>query len=123
VAPLTDKRYLESSASRLELYDSIWDSLELVWRRTAQALPQSRPVLVTSDHGYVYLGPGLSDRSLDGKDRPLKGKRFREYSEEGRLPEEAPEFFIHRQRRLVTIKGRCHNHPQAPSPSQSLYPS
>jgi hypothetical protein len=116
-----DRRYLDSTASTLEFYDSIWDTLELVWKRTVQVLPPSRPVLVTSDHGYVYLGSGLSDRSLDGKDRPLKGKRFREYSEEEPLPEESPEFFIDRERRLAVIKGRCHNHPQAPSPSQSLY--
>jgi hypothetical protein len=116
-----DRRYLDSTASTLEFYDSIWDTLELVWKRTVQVLPPSSPVLVTSDHGYVYLGSGLSDRSLDGKDRPLKGKRFREYSEEELLPEESPEIFIDRERRLAVIKGRCQNHPQAPSPSQSLY--
>ena len=42
-----------------------------------QAVPPDRPVLVTSDHGYVFLGSGLSDPSLKDVDRPLEGKRFR----------------------------------------------
>jgi hypothetical protein len=64
---------MDSTASDAGFYDGIWDSLEIVWRRTVQALPLSRHVLVTSDHGYIFLGTGLSDRNLDGKDRPLKG--------------------------------------------------
>jgi hypothetical protein len=116
-----DTRFMDSTASTAEFYDGIWDTLELVWKRTVQALPPSRYVLVTSDHGYVYLGPGLSDRSLDGKDRPLKGKRFRQFPDDEPLPTDAPELFLDPERRLAVVKGRCHNRPQAPSPSQSLY--
>ncbi|MBU2652418.1 MAG: hypothetical protein KKA81_15930 [Bacteroidetes bacterium] len=112
---------MDSTASEARFYDGIWDSLEIVWRRTVQALPPSRHVLVTSDHGYVFLGPGLDDRNLDRTDRPLKGKRCRQFQEGEPLPEEAPELFIDRERRIAVIKGRCHNRPQAPSPSQSLF--
>jgi len=116
-----DGRFMDSTASEARFYDGIWDSLEIVWRRTVQALPPSRHVLVTSDHGYVFLGPGLDDRNLDRTDRPLKGKRCRQFQEGEPLPEEAPELFIDRERRIAVIKGRCHNRPQAPSPSQSLF--
>ncbi len=37
------------------------------------------------------------------------------------MPAEAPELFIDRERRIAVIQGRCHNRPQAPSPSQSLF--
>ncbi len=116
-----DRRFMDSTASTAEFFDSIWDTLEIVWKKTVQALPPSRPVLVTSDHGYVYLGSGLSDRSLDGKDRALNGKRSREFNQGEPLPMEAPELFIDRERRVAAIKGRCHNRPQAPSPAQSVY--
>jgi len=116
-----DKRFMDSTASTAEFFDGIWDTLEIVWKKTVQALPSSRHVLVTSDHGYVYLGPGLSDRSLDGKDRALNGKRSREFAKEEPLPTEAPELFVDRERRLAAIRGRCHNRPQAPSPAQSVY--
>jgi hypothetical protein len=116
-----DGRFMDSTASTVEFFDGIWDTLEIVWKKTVQAFPPSRPVLVTSDHGYVYLGPGLSDRSLDGKDRALNGKRSREFAKEEPLPTEAHELFVDRERRLAAIKGRCHNRPQAPSPAQSVY--
>ena len=92
-----------------------------MWQRTVQALPASRHVLVTSDHGYVFLGPSLSDRNLDRPDRPLKGKRFYEFTADEPLPDEAPGLYIDRVRRVAAIKGRYHNRPQAPHPAQSLY--
>jgi hypothetical protein len=116
-----DRRFMDSTASTEEFFDGIWDTLEIVWKKTVQALPPSRHVLVTSDHGYVYLGPGLSDRNLDGMNRVLNGKRSREYTEEEPLPTEAPALFVDRERRVAAIKGRCHNRPQAPSPAQSVY--
>jgi len=116
-----DLRFMDSTASTTQFYDGIWDTLELVWKRTVQALPSSRHVLVTSDHGYVYLGPGLSDRSLDGKDRHLKGKRFRQFMSDEPLLRDIPELFVDHERRIAVIKGRCHNRPQAPSSAKSLY--
>ena len=112
---------MDSTASGADFYDGIWDSLDLVWQRTVQALPASRPILVTSDHGYVFLGSGLSDRNLDRQDRPLRGRRFAAFPQEEPLPGEEPGLFIARAKRLAVIKGRYHNKPQAPHPSQSLY--
>ena len=74
--PIPGPRYTDSTAVDETLYDALWDGLELVWQRTVQAVPPDRPVLVTSDHGYVLLGEGLSDPSLKDVDRPLEGKRF-----------------------------------------------
>jgi len=116
-----DLRFMDSSASSAEMYDGIWDGFDLVWRNTVQAIPPERSILVTSDHGYVFLGAGLSNQNLEGKDRPLKGKRCREFEEEEELPHSNPQIWIDRTRRIGAIKGRCHNRPQAPGPSQSLY--
>lgn len=116
-----DLRFMDSTASNAEFYDSIWDTLELVWLRTVQALPPSRTVLITSDHGYVFLGPGFSDRGLDGSDQPLNGKRFREFAPDEPLPEESAGLYVDSDRRVAVIRGRCHNRPQAPSPSRSVF--
>jgi len=117
-----DLRFMDSTASNADLYDGIWDSLELVWKNTVQALPVAHQVLVTSDHGYVFLGAGLSDTNLEQLDKPLKGKRFREFEIDESLPdEETTGLFVDPARRLAVIQGRCHNRPQAPSPSKSLY--
>ncbi|MBW1895892.1 MAG: hypothetical protein JRI47_02430 [Deltaproteobacteria bacterium] len=107
--------------SKLVQRHEFWDGFDLVWRNTVQAIPPNRTVLVTSDHGYVFLDAGLSDQNLEGKDRPLKGKRYRKFSEDEGLPENNPHIWVDRTRRIGAIKGRCHNRPQAPSASQSLY--
>lgn len=116
-----DMRFMDSTAASAEMYDAIWDTLGLVWQRTVQALPLKRKVLVTSDHGYIFLGSGLSDPSLDRYDRPLMGKRYREFPAEEPMPENQPGLWIDTHRQLAMVTGRYHNRPQAPSPSQSIY--
>jgi hypothetical protein len=116
-----DMRFMDTHAASAALFDSIWDMLETVWMRTVQKVPASRPVLVTSDHGYIFLGPGLSEPRLKGVDRPLEGKRFREFSTTEDLPAKGPGLWINPARRLAVLAGRVHNRPQGPSPSNSLY--
>lgn len=116
-----DMRFMDTHAATAALFDSIWDMLETVWMRTVQKVPQSRPVLVTSDHGYIFLGPGLSEPRLNGVDRSLEGKRYREFPANEELPYKKPGLWIDPIRRLAVVAGRVHNRPQAPSPSNSLY--
>jgi hypothetical protein len=116
-----DQRYTDSTAVDETLYDALWDGLELVWQRTVQAMPQDRPILVTSDHGYVYLGAGLSDPALKDVDRPLEGKRFKTFNADETLPAPRPGLWVDRQRRLAVLAGRGHNRPHGPSASRSVY--
>jgi hypothetical protein len=116
-----DQRYTDSTAVDETLYDALWDGLELPWQRTVQAVPPDRPVLVTSDHGYVFLGAGLSDPALKDVDRPLEGKRFKVFAGEETLPARRPGLRVDAQRRLAVLAGRGHNRPQAPSASRSVY--
>ena len=117
-----DQRYTDSTAVDETLYDALWDGLELAWQRTVQAVPLDRPVLVTSDHGYVFLGAGLSDPSLKGVDRPLEGKRFRTFGSHEALPASHPGLWGGSENAgSPMLAGRCHNRPQAPSASRSVY--
>lgn len=116
-----DMRFMDTHAASPELFDSIWDMLETVWMRTVQAVPSSKPVLITSDHGYVFLGQGLSEPRLQGIDKPLDGKRFRFFEPNETLPEKRPGLWVDQAHKLAVLAGRIHNRPQAPSPSQSLY--
>lgn len=116
-----DMRFMDTAAATAALFDSIWDMLETVWMRTVQIMPSSRPVLVTSDHGYIFLGPGLSDPRLAGVDKPLEGKRYREFPAQEELPQRKPGLWVDAARRLAVVAGRVHNRPQAPSPSNSVY--
>lgn len=116
-----DQRYTDSTAVDEGLFDGLWDGFELAWRNTVQALPPERMVLVTSDHGYVFLKSGFSDTRLKNSDRTLNGKRFRFFAPEEPLPEAAAGLRVDGERRLAILAGRAHNRPQAPSASQSVY--
>ncbi len=118
-----DMRFMDSHAAKAELFDGIWDTLETVWKGTVQAVPPSRPVLITSDHGYIFLGANLSDPRLNKKniDKPLDGKRCREFESHEQLPARTTGLWVEPARRLAVLAGRIHNRPKAPSPSQSLY--
>lgn len=95
--------------------------LKLAWKRTVGAVPANKKVLVTSDHGYIFLGAGLGDPNLEGLDRPLSGKRFRCFEPDEALPDPEPGLWVHTERRLAVLSGRTHNRPQAPSASQYIY--
>ena len=116
-----DQRYTDSTAVDEGLFDGIWDGFELAWRNTVQALPPDRAVLVTSDHGYVFLKSGFSDTRLKNADRALDGKRFRLFATDEPLPKPAAGLWVDEPRRLAILAGRAHNRPQAPSASQSVY--
>lgn len=116
-----DQRYTDSTAVNEGLFDGIWDGFELAWRNTVQALPSERAVLVTSDHGYVFLKSGFSDSRLKNLDRVLNGKRFKFFAPGEPLPQATPGLWVEEARRLAILAGRAHNRPQAPSASQSVY--
>jgi hypothetical protein len=116
-----DQRYNDSTAVDEGLFDGIWDGFEAAWRNTVQALPPDRAVLVTSDHGYVFLKSGFSDMRLKNADRTLDGKRFRLFTTDEPLPDPAAGLWVDESRRLAILAGRAHNRPQAPSASQSVY--
>ncbi|MGC2519175.1 MAG: hypothetical protein WA373_08725 [Burkholderiales bacterium] len=116
-----DQRYTDSAAVDEGLFDGLWDGFELAWRNTVQALPPERKVLVTSDHGYVFLKSGFSDTRLKNADRTLNGKRFCFFAPDEPLPAAAAGLRVDEARRLAILAGRAHNRPQAPSASQSVY--
>lgn len=116
-----DQRYTDSTAVDEGLFEGVWDGFDTIWRNTVQALPPDRTVLVTSDHGYVFLKSGFSDTSHKNIDRPLDGKRFRFFEAGTTLPPASPGMWIDESRRLAVLTGRTHNRPQAPSASQSVY--
>ncbi len=116
-----DLKYSDSDAAGGDLFGNVWQLFEPVWRETVQALPPQRPVLVTSDHGYVFFGPGLSDRNLDGTDRVLHRKRHHEFAADEPLPTNPRGVWIDAERRVGVLAGRCQNRPQGATGSQSLY--
>ena len=112
--PVSGQRYTDSIAVDETLYDALRDGPELAWQRTVQAVPPARPVLVTSDHGYVFLGARFSDPSLKEADRPLEGTRFRTFGPGETSPAPGPGLWVDRRLGLAMLAGYCHNRPRRP---------
>lgn len=115
-----DQRYTDSTATDESMFDGIWDGLEQAWKRTVQAVPPDRKVLVTSDHGYIFLGPGLSDPGMKGVDGQLGGKRFRYFEPNEFLPKTGDGLWVDPAKRLAVLAGRGHNRFPGPG-AQSVY--
>jgi len=113
-----DQRYTDSTANDETMFDGIWDGLEQAWKRTVQSVPPDRTILVTSDHGYIFLG--MSDPSMKGVDKALDGKRFRFFGPNESLPEASNGLWVDAGRRLAVMAGRGHNRFQGPG-AQSVY--
>ncbi len=104
-----DRRYTDSTAADETMFDGLWDGLEQAWSRTVQAVPPDRKVLVTSDHGYIFLGSWLSDPGMKGVDRVLDGGRFRFFKADESLPNPGDGLWVDAGRRLAVMAGRGHN--------------
>lgn len=69
-----DQRCTDGIAIGETSYDALRDGLEFARQRPVQAVPPDRPVLVSSDHGLVFLGAGINAPSLMEVDRPSGGQ-------------------------------------------------
>lgn len=55
-----DVTYKDSGARFAQHFSQLDATFRQAWMNTVQAIAPGRTILVTSDHGYVFFGPGLS---------------------------------------------------------------
>ncbi len=118
-----DNTYKDSGARFAEHFMQIQALLESAWKATVMSIPRGRRILVTSDHGYVFLGPGLSFARQREELRPLSaylgGERYARLSESGESPSHE-DLRVYPARDVAVLKGRVQHHPPGPS-ANKLY--
>lgn len=118
-----DNTYKDSGARFSDHFAQLQASLEAAWKATVMSIPSGRRILVTSDHGYVYLGAGLSALRTKEELRPLSaylgGERFAHPSEKGPPPQH-PDLALYPGRDVAILRGRVQTYPPGPS-SNKLY--
>jgi hypothetical protein len=118
-----DQTYSDSGARFAQHFGQMHTFLETAWMNIVQRIPSGRRVLITSDHGYVYFGAGMSFSRTNAALRPLNayvgGERFRCTSELDSVPEHA-DLLLLRDRNVAMIRGRVQTHPPGPA-SARLY--
>lgn len=113
-----DNTYRDSGARFPQHFEQIQFQLETAWLNIVQQIPSTMKILITSDHGYVYFGPGLSfPRSRDylrELGQYLGGERYR-YFDENENPPDHPDLAIIQEKRIAILRGRVQHHPPGPS--------
>ena len=113
-----DNTYADSPARFPQHFEQIHSLLETAWLNTIQQLPKGRRILITSDHGYVFFGSGLSFARDNEELRPLRaylaGERFRRLGD-GTPPPEHPDLAVLEDKGVAVIRGRVQTHPPGPA--------
>ncbi len=117
-----DNTYSDSGARFVQHFEEIHTLLETAWLNTVQQIPRGRKILITSDHGYVYLGSGLSFTRTNSELRPLteylRGERYRRLTEEDARPPEHPDLAVYPGRKVAVLRGRIQTHPPGKAASR-----
>ena len=117
-----DYTYKDSGARFAKHFEEMHNLLQTAWMNTVQQIPAGRRIVVTSDHGYVFFGPGHSAnrtrKSVQTLTQWFGGERFGEVGGAKGNPPEDDNVFVHGN--TAMIRGRVQTHPPGPS-SSKLY--
>lgn len=112
-----DYRYKERDAKFVEMFENMHNMMMTAWQNSVQVITRQAPgrrILVTSDHGYVFLGPGCSVPWDNNAIRPLTaylgGDRFARLSEKPSPPEHRG-LAVFADRGFAVLRGRVQTHP------------
>ncbi|MFH0991730.1 MAG: hypothetical protein V1799_17115 [bacterium] len=114
-----DGTYMNFEAKSSGHFDAIMKQFDVAWKNIVLSIPRDYRIIITSDHGYVYLHAGYeselkSDKALD----VINNNRFRIFEENEDLNLTYPELQILTHKRLAMLRGRIKNRPQGSSASK-----
>lgn len=111
-----DGTYTNFEARNSLHFETFIKQFDVVWKNIVMAIPKGYRIIITSDHGYVYLNNGFeSQLKGDAALRFLNQERFRYYLEDEEIPPDNSELKIIANRRLAILKGRIKNRPKGQS--------
>ena len=91
-----------------------------IWKCTVQAMPHGVPIVITSDHGYIYFGASLDASRPTDAPGLLGQARSKEFRPDEFLPAWHRDLQILPHSRTALLRGRLRARPQGPS-SRKLY--
>ena len=117
-----DYTYKDSGARFAKHFEEMHNLLQTVWMNTVQQVPAGRKIVVTSDHGYVFFGPGCSAsrtrKSVQALTQWFGGERSGGVGGAKGGPPDDDSVLVHAG--TAMIRGRVQTHPPGPS-SNKLY--
>jgi hypothetical protein len=114
-----DGTYMNFEAKSSGHYDAIVKQFDVAWKNIVLSIPRDYRIIITSDHGYIYLHAGYeSEHKSDKALEELNNGRFRIYDENDTIPTNIPDLQIVSHKRVAMLRGRIKNRPQGPSSSK-----
>jgi hypothetical protein len=116
-----DGTYMNFEARSADHFETIVKQFDTAWQRTILAIPRGYRIIVTSDHGYVYLGTRMeSERRAVEALTFLHNYRYRLLDPQEDLPSDLPELHVVPSLRLAMLRGRVKNRPQGPAGNKTF---
>lgn len=111
-----DGTYTDFEARNSLHFETFIKQFDVAWKNIILSIPKDYRIIITSDHGYIYLNNGFeSSTKGDTALKFLNQERFRHYSEEEILPDNVSELKSFSNNKLAMIKGRIKNRPKGKS--------
>lgn len=111
-----DGTYINFEAKSSGHFDAIVKQFDVAWKNIILSIPRDYRIIITSDHGYIYLHAGYeSEHKADKALEVLKNDRFRIFEGNEVVPSEYPELQVVSHKQLAMLRGRIKNRPQGPS--------
>jgi len=116
-----DRLFADDSARSEALFATIHrEYLPTVWKCTAQAIPRGLPTVITSDHGYIFLGTSLEANRSSNAMEILGQARFKEFPPEEHMPAWHSDLQLLPHSRCAMLRGRLRTRTSGTS-SRKLY--
>jgi hypothetical protein len=110
-----DGTYRDLSAKFSSHFSGMMNLFDAVWKNTVMEIPSGYDILITSDHGYIFFGPGLESTFPTDAPRRLNNDRYKIFPEDEPLPDGLQELQVIGEKRTAMLRGRIKNRPQGPS--------
>lgn len=109
-----DNTYQDSAARFARHFADMQKLYATAWKNTVMQIPRGRRIVITSDHGYIFLGAGFESTRPNDPCALLDQNRFKFFPEGETMPrpEDEPGLQIFPEKRLAMIRGRLKNRPQ-----------
>lgn len=101
-----DVTYRDSGARFENHFENIHAMFETAWMHTVQRVQNKKKIIVTSDHGYIFLGSGMDfPRSSKELNSYFGNERHRSLEQKPEVPS-SEDVFVDESRQVAVLKGR-----------------
>ena len=116
-----DRLFADDAARTEALFTNFHRNyIPTIWKNSVQTIPRGLPIVITSDHGYIYLGASLETTRTSDAPSLLGQSRFKEFALDEPFPPWHPDLQLIPERRVALLRGRMRTRPPGVS-SRKLY--